>query len=168
MGLDVPWWWLGRRGNVSTHSSTGTKLEKKITCLCSLTCLNQMENLFINMLVFFGVFLSLVCICLFWWAREPKKLQTCKLMRMCFYTTAAIKKTYYKSCQTFPLPWGSASPGLFVYHAVCHIDKNNTCFTPINHTRRLWAPVKDIELKLTELKRTNPHGLRSKERTTWT
>ena len=44
--------------------------------------------------------------------------------------------------------------------------QKNTCFTPLNQTKWLRAPAKDIELKLTELKWSppdlqNPLGLRS-------
>lgn len=122
------------RGSEGTGTSSppgtarGTKLEKQqhVWSLTWLTTENFSQRFF-----FF-----------FFKTREPKKMQTCKLMRMCFCTTAVMKNG-----QISPLP----SPGLTVYHEVRHIDGNgkkkkktnkHLCSTNNKHTKWLWAPVK--------------------------
>lgn len=147
MGLDVPWWWLGRRGNVSTHSSTGTKLEKKITCLCSLTCLNQMENLFINMFFFFVFFVPCVYMSLLM-SQGTKKIANLQIDENVFLHHSCDQKDLLQE-----LPDFSTAMGLCISRALClscslpYWQKQHLFYTNKPHStalsscERYWAEI---------------------------
>lgn len=154
LGLSGLWWWLGRRGNASTVSSTGTKSGKNGTCGLFLAWIRWKTSSPTCS------FFPFVCICWSWWARKTNNWKTWMAVLWECFTPQLWLEIYNESWQTFPTSmWLYISRALLVCLSVMHsatLTEKNTCFTPINQTKWLWAPARDIELKLTELKWSPP------------
>lgn len=135
-------WMILDRGSEGTGTSSppgrarGTKLEKQ-QHVWSLTWLTT-ENFSQRVLFFF----------LNQGTKKKKKMQTCKLMRMCFCTTAAMKNPTTRGTARLLHCHLQGSLSITRFAILTERGKRkekeirHLCSTNNKHTKWLWAPVK--------------------------